>query len=153
MSRQTKSKDREKEREISELLRRRSPMKQASETIGTNLGSSPDSYSSKPGDDGRSSPDGKSMKGKNKFDYRKFLSPNLNLDGAVNSGKSYLFFDCPLLSFEDKSTYERFAACQNTLTAQTLAEKRAEEDHKLVQRVTYDDSGAEVFNWKLERAP
>ena len=38
----------------------------------------------------------------------KFLEPNLNLDEAVNSGKSYLFFDCPLLSFGEKSTVERF---------------------------------------------
>ena len=29
------------------------------------------------------------------FDYRGLMEPNLNLDEAVKSGKTDLFFDCP----------------------------------------------------------
>lgn len=74
----------------------------------------------------------------------KFLTPNLNLDEAVNSGKSYLFFDCPLLSFGEKSTVERFRTRPEAeKEREDAADRQAEAEFRWVQRTTYDDAGAE----------
>ena len=37
-------------------------------------------------------------------DYRGLLTPNLNLNEVVNSGKAFLFFDCPLIPFGQVGT-------------------------------------------------